>query len=91
MTYTLDDIKVELGKVDLKTVDIIDQSSLHASHYDGDGFSPSHIKVVIYSNVLQTMKKIDAHRYINNIFKPFFEKGLHALQIDIKGEKSSCG
>ena len=66
-------------------LEIIDQSALHANHYDkGDEQIISHLKVVIFSKLFDNKSIVDCHRLVKNALKEKFNEGLHALTIEIK-------
>ncbi len=66
-------------------LEIIDQSGLHADHYDkGDDQIISHLKVVISSQLFDNKSIVECHRIVKNALKNRFDEGLHALTIEIK-------
>ena len=61
---------------------VIDNSHLHSKHrsFSSDKF---HLKLIIKSEKLKKMKKIDAHKLIFSILKDEMHKKIHALEIEI--------
>ena len=79
----LEKVKEKIGKkLDLQEVTVIDNSSLHSKHksYSPDKFW---LKLIIKSEKLKSMKKIEAHRKIYSILQDEIKK-IHALEIEIK-------
>ena len=64
-----------------KNLILIDNSNLHRKH---KSFDPNkfHFKIIIESELLNKMSKIDAHKKIFSILKKEMEK-IHALEIEI--------
>ena len=83
MTTFLEKIREKIGKK-LKPEDIliIDKSNLHNKHktFDSNKF---YLKLVIKSEKLKNMKKIDAHKVIFSILRDEMKNNIHALEIEI--------
>ena len=62
---------------------LIDNSYLHTKHksFDSNKF---HFKLIIKSEKLKNMGKIDAHKAIFSILKEEMKNKIHALEIKIK-------
>ena len=62
---------------------LIDNSHLHTKHksFDKNKF---HLKLIIKSEKLKNMKKIDAHKVIFSILNEEMKNKIHALEIEIK-------
>lgn len=60
---------------------IENQSSLHASHYDGDG--ETHFLVHLVAEEFRTLNRVQRHQKVNELFKMEFEQGLHALSLKL--------
>ena len=73
-------ISKEINPEDIK---LIDNSSLHIKHksFDKNKF---HIKIIIKSEKLKSISKIEAHKKILSILKDEFKNRIHALEIEIK-------
>ena len=72
-----------VDKINPEGISIIDNSHLHSKHksFDKNKF---HIKLVIKSEKLKKMSKIDAHRKIFSILENEMKNKIHALEIEIK-------
>ena len=62
---------------------LIDNSYLHKKHKSFD-INKFHLKVVIKSNELKSMDKIEAHKKIYSILKNEMKNKIHALEIEIR-------
>ena len=62
---------------------LIDNSHLHAKHkaFNSNKF---YLKLIIKSEKLKNMSKIDAHKVIFSILKEEMQNKIHALEIEIK-------
>ena len=62
-------------------VEIIDNTSKHKNHkfFQEDKF---HLKIIIESEYLKSLNRIDAHRKVKQILKKEFKK-IHALELKI--------
>ena len=69
-------------KIKPDQITLIDNSSLHAKH---KSFDPNkfHLKIIIKSEKLKRMSKIDAHKEIFSILKDEMKTKIHALEIEI--------
>ena len=84
MISFLEEIEVKLRKkFKPNKLSLVDNSNLHAKH---KSFDPEkvHIKIIIESNALKKMKKIDAHKAIFSLLKDEIKKKINALEIKIK-------
>ena len=72
-------INSELGP---EKISLIDNSNLHTRH---KSFDPNkyHLKLVIKSEKLNKMKKIEAHKEIFSLLKDEMNNKIHALEIEI--------
>ena len=84
MTTFLDEVKEKINK-ELKPEDIllVDNSHLHAKHklFDANRLN---LKLVIKSEKLRNMNRIDAHKIIFSILEDEMKNKIHALEILIK-------
>ena len=64
-------------------LEVKNNSHLHQGHSGDDGSGETHFKIVISATGLDGLSKVQAHRKINQAVKAEFEKGLHALEIEI--------
>ena len=69
-------------KINSENIILIDKSSFHSKH---KSFDPNklHLKIIIESQRLKKMKKIDAHKEIFSILKDELKNKIHALEIEI--------
>ena len=68
-----DELKPEL-------LTLIDNSSLHKKHKSFD-YNKFHLKLIIKSEKLKKMKRIDSHRAIFETLDEEMKKKIHALEI----------
>ena len=66
-----------------KNIILIDNSNLHKKHKSFD-INKFHFKIIIESESLKKMHKIDAHKKIFSILKEEMKNKIHALEIEIK-------
>ena len=64
-------------------LELIDNSHFHTSHksFDSNKF---HLKIIIKSQALNKMNKVEAHKAIFSILKDEMQSKIHALEIEIK-------
>ena len=82
---SLIDIVEEKIKKDIpdSNIEIIDNTHLH-KHHKSFNKSKTHLKIVIQSNFLKDLKRIDSHKRITNILKDEIKNKIHSLEIKIK-------
>ena len=71
------------NELETQNITLIDNSRFHNKHKSFDP-SKSHIKIIIQSDDLKKMSKIEAHKKIFSILKDEMKNKIHALQIEIK-------
>ena len=84
MTNFLIELKKKISnKINPEELLIIDNSALHTKHksFKSDKF---YLKLIIKSEKLKGMRKIDAHKTIFNILKKEMQSQIHALEIELK-------
>ena len=64
-------------------IDIIDNTHLH-KHHKSFNKSKTHLKIIIQSNTLKDLKRIDSHKRITSILEEEIETKIHSLEIKIK-------
>ena len=64
----------------IESIDIEDKSFLHKNHFGNDN-NKYHLKLVIKSNELKKMKKIESTRKIYLILEKEMKKYIHSIQI----------
>ena len=84
MITFLEKVKAKINyKLRPEQILLIDNSYLHTKHksFDTNKFQ---FKLIIKSEKLNNMVKIDAHKAIFSILNDEMNKKIHALEIDIK-------
>ena len=84
MTTFLEEVKAKINnKLSPEHILLIDNSYLHTKHksFDSNKF---HLKLIIKSEKLKNMEKIDAHKTIFSILNDEMKNKIHALEIKIK-------
>jgi BolA family transcriptional regulator, general stress-responsive regulator len=71
------------NEIKAENITLIDNSRFHNKHKSFDP-SKSHIKIIIQSDDLKKMSKIEAHKKIFSILRDEMKSKIHALQIEIK-------
>ena len=77
-------IKEKINKeVNPESIIIIDNSSLHSKHkfFDKNKY---HLKIILKSEKLKEMNKINVHKQIFSVLKEEMKNKIHALEIQIK-------
>ncbi len=84
MVTIFNEIKKKIYKeINPKNIILIDNSNLHKKHKSFD-LNKFHFKIIIESEKLKKMHKIDAHKKIFSILKEEMKNKIHALEIEIK-------
>ena len=79
-----DEVKEKINrKISPENIILIDNSNLHKKHKSFD-LNKFHFKIIIESDKLKKMHKIDAHKKIFSILKEEMKNKIHALEIEIK-------
>ena len=79
-----DKIKEKINsKINPESIILIDNSSLHTKHKSFDS-SRMHLKIIIKSEELKKIGKIDAHKKIFSILEDEMKNKIHALEIKIE-------
>ena len=79
----VDKVKEKINKkINPEDIILIDNSGLHTQHksFDSNKF---YLKLIIKSQKLKSMNKIDAHKEIFSILKDEMNNKIHALEIEI--------
>ena len=66
-----------------KSLDIINNSKMHAGHPEKDDSDDTHFTIKISSVQLDDLSRVEQHKIINNLLKEEFDNGLHALSIRV--------
>ena len=84
MITFLEKIKAKINnKLSPEHILLIDDSYLHTKHKSFDS-KKFHLKLIIKSEKLKNMGKIDAHKTIFSILNYEMKNKIHALEIKIK-------
>jgi len=70
------------NELETQNITLIDNSRFHNKHKSFDP-SKSHIKIIIQSDDLKKMSKIEAHKKIFSILRDEMNTKIHALEIEI--------
>lgn len=63
---------------------VINESGLHRGHAGDDGSGQSHFKLIVVSDALTAMSRIDRQRAIYNVLREEMKEQIHALSIQTK-------
>ena len=83
MNDFLEDLRKKIvSEINPEGISVIDNSQLHSKHksFDKNKF---HIKLILKSDKLNKMNKIEAHKKIFSILKDEMKNKIHALEIEI--------
>ena len=69
-----------INNIVLEKIDVQDKSFLHKNH-SGNKEGKYHLKIIIRSNELQKLSRIDSNKKIYKILKEEIENNIHSLQI----------
>ena len=84
MITFLEKVKTKINtKLKPEKISLIDKSSLHKEHKSFDS-NKLHLKLIIKSDKLKKMGKIDAHKAIFSILEDEMKKNIHALEIEMQ-------
>ena len=82
---SLIDIVEEKIKKDIpdSNIEIIDNTHLH-KHHKSFNKSKTHLKIIIKSDTLRNLNRIDSHKKIKTILRDEIQTKIHSLEIKIK-------
>ena len=84
MISYLEKVKAKIeNKINPEKLLLIDNSALHSRHKSFDS-SKFHLKLIIKSEKLKKMNKIDSHKIIYSILQEEIKDKIHALEIEIE-------
>ena len=64
-----------------QTLEVINESHLHAGHASSPGTGESHFRVVVISELFQGKSRLERHRMVNAALAEELAGGVHALAI----------
>ncbi|MBN9413385.1 MAG: BolA family transcriptional regulator [Candidatus Paracaedimonas acanthamoebae] len=62
-------------------LEIIDETDKHKNHLNTPHTKETHFRILIVSEIFQSMNRIERHRCIMSLFEQDFKAHLHALSI----------
>ena len=71
-----------VNNIQVNKIEIIDNTHIHRRHKSFNK-SKLHLKIIIESDFLKSLEKIDAHKKITNLLKEEIETKIHSLEIKI--------
>ena len=74
--------KIKKGIPD-SNIEIIDNTHLH-KHHKSFNKSKTHLKIIIQSDTLRKLNRIDSHKKIITILRDEIQTKIHSLEIKIK-------
>lgn len=79
-----DQIETKLrARFDIISLDVINESHMHAGHAGDNGSGESHFRVRIMAKDFEGMSRVQQHRAVNSALKDELAGPVHALAIDI--------
>ena len=71
-----------LNNMQVNKIEIIDNTHRHR-HHKSFNKSKVHLKIIIESDDLKSLNRLDAHKKITNLLKNEIETKIHSLEIKI--------
>ena len=79
-----DEIHTKLAAAfDPSTLEVINESHLHAGHAGDDGSGESHFRVVVHAKIFSDMNRLARHRAVHSAIGADLIGKIHALSLDI--------
>lgn len=72
------------------TLKVLDNSAAHNEHLESD-FDLTHLALYIVSPSFENMPIVARQRLVNKVLQPFFDLGLHAVQMQTKAPSEING
>ena len=72
-----------INNIQVNNIEIIDNTHIHKKHKSFNK-SKLHLKIVIDSEYLKSLNKLESHKKIINILKEEIKKKIHSIEIKIK-------
>ena len=74
----------QLQALNPHVLNVLDESAKHAGHAGNpDSAGQTHYHIQISSDELTGLTRVAQHRMINKLLKEEFDRGLHALSIEV--------
>lgn len=61
---------------------IVDESARHIGHAGARPQGESHFNVKVVSDAFKGKSRVEQHRMVNAVLKPFMDEGVHAISIE---------
>jgi BolA protein len=74
-------IRQHLASLNPIALDVIDESEQHRGHGGWREGGETHYRVIIRSALFDGLSRVERHRRVNDLLRPEFEHGLHALAV----------
>ena len=74
-------IRQHLASLQPIALEVIDESEQHLGHGGWREGGETHYRVIIRSALFDGLSRVERHRRVNDLLKPEFERGLHALAV----------
>lgn len=74
-------IRQHLASLQPIALEVIDESEQHRGHGGWREGGETHYRVIIRSALFDGLSRVERHRRVNDLLKPEFERGLHALAV----------
>ena len=65
-------------------VEVVNESASHKGHGGHDGSGETHFCVVVEDDELAKLPQVQSHRRVYAALKELFQKGLHALRVEVR-------
>ncbi|MEL6839687.1 MAG: BolA family protein [Pseudomonadota bacterium] len=78
------EIRTALETLSPETLEVINESALHAGHAGDDGSGESHWRIKIAAPSLNDLSRISRHRAIHAALGPDIIGRIHALAIEVQ-------
>ncbi|WP_061223423.1 BolA family protein [Leptospira weilii] len=74
------------SSLDPHRLEVEDLSAEHAGHIGNPENKPegTHLKIVLVSSKFSGKSKVEQHRMVYSILKPWIDRGLHAIVLETK-------
>ena len=72
-----------INNIQVNNIEIIDNTHIHKKHKSFNK-SKLHLKIVIDSEYLKSLNKLESHKKIINILKEEIKTKIHSIEIKIK-------
>jgi BolA protein len=74
-------ISAHLAALQPIDLEVIDESEQHRGHGGWREGGETHFRVKIRSALFDSLSRVERHRRVNDLLKPEFARGMHALAV----------